>query len=127
MCFAQCIFGAYGFTCKVLGFASGHHGFKLSIGCRSVGVCPVVWAVCGIAYGYFKISVFKKGFNPLYSYLSTAKGVNVLWVLGCKAGTEQSELTQVNPSRFYIGIATPKIGRFNFPNFEEELYRQDYS
>jgi len=113
MCFAQCIFGAYGFTCKVLGFASGHHGFKLSIGCRSVGVCPVVWAVCGIAYGYFKISVFKKGFNPLYSYLSTAKGVNVLWVLGCKAE---------NPD-----LDTPKIGSFYFPNFEEELYRQDYS
>ncbi len=24
--------------------------------------------------------------NPLYSYLSTAKGVNVRWALGCKAG-----------------------------------------
>jgi|GEM_PF-4790158 hypothetical protein len=47
-------------------------------------------------------------FLPLYSYLSTEKGVNVLWALGCKAGTEQSELTQVNP------------------DFEEELYRQDY-
>ncbi len=56
--------------------------------------------------------------NPLYSYLSTAKGVNVRWALGCKAGTEQSELTQVNPSRFYIGIATPKIGSFYFPNIE---------
>jgi hypothetical protein len=65
--------------------------------------------------------------NPLYSYLSIAKGVNVRGALGCKAGTEQSELTQVNPSRFYIGIATPKIGSFYFPNFEEELYRQDYS
>jgi hypothetical protein len=48
--------------------------------------------------------------NPLYSYLSKAKGMNVLWVLGCKA---------VNPSRFYIGIATPKIGSFYFPNFVE--------
>ncbi len=57
-------------------------------------------------------------FSPLYSYLSTAKGVNVRWALGCKAGTEQSELTQVNPSRFYIGIATPKIGSFYFPNIE---------
>ncbi len=65
--------------------------------------------------------------SPLYSYLSTAKGVNVRGALGCKAGTEQSERTQVNPSRFYIGIATPKIGSFYFPNFEEELYRQDYS
>ncbi len=66
-------------------------------------------------------------FSPLYSYLSTAKGVNVRWALGCKAETEQSELTQVIPSRFYIGIATPKIGSFYFPNFEEELYRQDNS
>jgi len=24
--------------------------------------------------------------------------VNVRWALGCKAGTEQSELTQVNPN-----------------------------
>jgi hypothetical protein len=61
----------------------------------------------------------KTGINPLYSYLSIAKGMNVRRVLGCKAGTEQSELTQVNPSRFYIGIAIPKIGSFYFPNFED--------
>ncbi len=42
--------------------------------------------------------------NPLYSYLSTAKGVNVRWALGCKAG---------NPD-----LATPKIGSFYFPNIE---------
>ncbi len=58
------------------------------------------------------------GINPLYSYLSFAKGMNVRWVLGSKAGTEQSELTQVNPSRFYIGIATPKIGIIFSPNTE---------
>jgi hypothetical protein len=51
--------------------------------------------------------------NPLYSYLSKAKGMNVRWVLGCKAGDPD--------------LATPKIGSFYFPNFEEELYRQDYS
>jgi hypothetical protein len=65
--------------------------------------------------------------DPLYSYLSKAKGVNVRWALGCKAGTEQSELTQVNPSRFYIGIATPKIGIIFSPNFEVQLNRPDYS
>jgi hypothetical protein len=45
-----------------------------------------------------KSIIFALLFNPLYSYLSTAKGVNVRWALGCKAGTEQSELTQVNPN-----------------------------
>ncbi len=75
----------------------------------------------------FADKICENQFNPLYSYLITAKSVNVRWALGCKAGTEQSELTQVNPSRFYIGIATPKIGSFYFPNFEEELNRQDYS
>ncbi len=43
-------------------------------------------------------------FNPLYSYLSTAKGVNVRWALGCKAGNAD--------------LATPKIGSFYFPNIE---------
>jgi hypothetical protein len=46
----------------------------------------------------------QKAINPLYSYLSTAKGVNVRWALGCKAG---------NPD-----LATPKIGSFYFPNIE---------
>jgi hypothetical protein len=61
----------------------------------------------------FKNNRKNERINPLYSYLSIAKGVNVRWVLGCKA---------VNPD-----LATPKIGSFYFPNFEEELYRQDYS
>jgi hypothetical protein len=47
---------------------------------------------------------FFSAFIPLYSYLSTAKGVNVRWALGCKAG---------NPD-----LATPKIGSFYFPNIE---------
>ncbi len=58
------------------------------------------------------INIFRS-INPLYSYLSKAKGMNVRWVLGCKAGDPD--------------LATPKIGSFYFPNFEEELYRQDYS
>jgi len=33
--------------------------------------------------------------------------------LGSKAGTEQSELTQVNPD-----LTITKIGSFYFPNFE---------
>jgi hypothetical protein len=37
-------------------------------------------------------------FSPLYSCLSIAKGMNARWEVGCKAGTEQSELTQVNPN-----------------------------
>ncbi len=43
--------------------------------------------------------------NPLYSYLSIANGVNVRWVLGCKA--ENPDLT------------ITKIGSFYFSNFEE--------
>jgi hypothetical protein len=42
---------------------------------------------------------------PLYSYLSKAKGMNVRWVLGCKA--ENPDLT------------ITKIGSFYFPNFVE--------
>ncbi len=78
-----------------------------------------LWDICGVKYEYVesdytadwvelydnKISyLYTKKFNPLYSYLSTAKGVNVRWALGCKAG---------NPD-----LATPKIGSFYFPNFE---------
>jgi len=39
--------------------------------------------------------------------------MNVRWVLGSKAGTEQSEFTQVNPD-----LATPKIGIIFSPNIE---------
>jgi hypothetical protein len=51
------------------------------------------------------LSQIARVFNPLYSYLSIAKGVNVRWVLGCKAE---------NPD-----LAIAKIGSFYFPNFEE--------
>jgi hypothetical protein len=58
------------------------------------------------SYGFFPVSSYTPfHFNPLYSYLSIAKGVNVRWALGCKAG---------NPD-----LAIPKIWSFYFPNFEE--------
>jgi hypothetical protein len=52
-----------------------------------------------------KLCVLSKKFSPLYSYLSKAKGMNVRWVLGCKA--ENPDLT------------ITKIGSFYFPNFVE--------
>jgi len=52
------------------------------------------------------LSKFEKNivFSPLYSYLSTAKGMNVRWALGSKA--ENPDLT------------ITKIGSFYFPNIE---------